>query len=91
MEYVLTFLEGIMTFISPCILPLLPIYLSYFAGQSSIEKEKNNTAIKNALGFVIGSTIVFVLLGVFASSLGALLQQYQGIISIVFGIVILVI
>ena len=90
MEYVLTFLEGIMTFISPCILPLLPIYLSYFAGQSSVEKEKNNTAIKNALGFVIGFTIVFVLLGVFASSLGALLQQYQGIISIVFGIVVIV-
>lgn len=90
MEYVLTFLEGIMTFISPCILPLLPIYISYFAGQSGIEKEKNNRAIINSIGFVIGFTIVFVLLGAFASTLGTILNDYKGIISVIFGVLIII-
>lgn len=90
MEYVLTFLEGIMTFISPCILPLLPIYISYFAGQSGIEKEKNNRAIINSIGFVIGFTIVFVLLGAFASTLGTVLNDYKGIISVIFGVLIII-
>ena len=90
MEYVLTFLEGIMTFISPCILPLLPIYISYFAGQSGIEKEKNTRAIINSIGFVIGFTIVFVLLGAFASTLGTVLNDYKGIISVIFGVLIII-
>ena len=54
MEYVVVFFEGIITFISPCLLPLLPVYLSYFA--SGQEEEKNS--LKNALGFVVGFTLV---------------------------------
>lgn len=52
MQYIMLFLEGIITFISPCILPMIPIYLSYFAGQN-IEKKNKNTTIKNALGFIL--------------------------------------
>lgn len=46
MEYIFTFLEGIASFISPCLLPMIPIYIAYFAGKD----EKSSTrAIKNAI------------------------------------------
>lgn len=50
MTYFITFLEGIITFISPCLLPMLPIYLSYFAGGNPDESQ--GTVLKNAVGFV---------------------------------------
>ena len=56
MDYLFTFLEGIASFISPCILPMLPIYVSYFIGQN--EKNNKKTVI-NAIGFVLGFTIIF--------------------------------
>ena len=52
MDYLITFLEGIIAFISPCMLPLLPIYISYFAGGT----ENGKKTIRNALGFVLGFT-----------------------------------
>ena len=67
---------------------MIPIYLSYFAG-GSVADNKTKT-IKNAFGFVIGFTIVFILLGAFASSIGIFLKQYSRILEIVFGIVIIV-
>lgn len=85
MEYLITFLEGIISFISPCILPMLPIYISYFVGQE--EKNKKKTFI-NSIGFVVGFTIVFVLLGVFAGSLGIFLKQYKVVVNIIFGSII---
>lgn len=87
MEYIMSFLEGIITFISPCLLPMLPIYLSYFAG-GEIANNKKQT-IKNALGFVLGFTIIFVLLGAFASSIGILLKKYNQILQIIFGIIMI--
>ncbi len=87
MEYIMSFLEGIITFISPCLLPMLPIYISYFAG-GEIANNKRQT-IKNATGFVLGFTIVFVMLGTFASSIGTVLRQYNQILQIVFGIIMI--
>lgn len=87
MEYIVTFLEGIASFISPCVLPMLPIYISYFVGQ---EYEKKNKALINSIGFVLGFSIIFILLGVLASSLGSIILKYQNIIKIVFGIVIVI-
>lgn len=86
MEYIFTFLEGIASFISPCSLPMLPIYLSYFMGK----EEKNlKKAIKNAIGFVIGFTIVFLILSIFASQLGSFISQSISYIKIIFGILII--
>ena len=85
MQYILSFLEGIITFISPCLLPMLPIYISYFAGGS--EKSTGKT-LKNALGFVLGFTVVFVCLGAFAGTLGSLLWKYRTILNIVTGLVV---
>jgi cytochrome c-type biogenesis protein len=75
MAYLVLFLEGIITFISPCLLPLLPLYISYFAGNSG-ESCTVKTLI-NAAGFTAGFSLVFALLGAFAGSLGRLLQEYQ--------------
>ena len=86
MEYLLTFLEGIASFISPCLLPMIPIYISYFIG----EDEKNNKkAVLNSLGFVLGFTIIFLILSIFASQLGNILSSNIKYIKIVFGIVII--
>lgn len=87
MEYVFTFLEGIASFISPCLLPMLPIYISYFMGEEENNKKK---AIINSIGFVIGFTIVFLALSIFASSLGGLISNYIQYIKIAFGIIIII-
>lgn len=87
MDYIILFLEGVITFISPCMLPMLPIYISYFAG-SEIEN-KNKSTLKNALGFVLGFTIVFVLLGAFAGTIGRFLTNYSTIFNVVTGGVVI--
>ncbi len=86
MDYVFTFLEGIASFISPCMLPMIPIYVSYFIGE---EEEKSKKKIVNSIGFVLGFTIVFLLLSIFASKLGSLLINGTKYIKIVFGILII--
>lgn len=86
MVYLITFLEGVISFISPCMLPMLPIYFIYFAGDTN---QKNNTFI-NSIAFVIGFTIVFCLLGIFAGTIGSLLQNYQIIINILCGIIVII-
>ena len=67
MLYVQLFLEGVITFISPCLLPMLPVYISYFAG-------KKDKPLGNALGFVLGFSLVFITLGAFAGALGGLIH-----------------
>ncbi len=86
MDYVFTFLEGIASFISPCMLPMIPIYVSYFIGE---EEEKSKKKIINSIGFVLGFTIIFLLLSIFASKLGSLLINGIKYIKIIFGILII--
>lgn len=86
MQYLITFLEGIITFISPCLLPMLPIYLSYLAG--SREDGGKRSILKNSLGFILGFTITFVALGAFAGSIGMLLRRYQTGVNIVSGLIV---
>ncbi|MEF9972575.1 MAG: cytochrome c biogenesis protein CcdA [Clostridia bacterium] len=86
MEYLVSFLEGIVTFISPCLLPMLPIYLSYFAGGEGGRRR----TLRNAIGFVLGFTLVFVTLGAFAGTLGMALKRHQTIVNLVTGGIVLV-
>ncbi len=86
MDYVFTFLEGIASFISPCILPMLPIYISYFIGEDDKNTKK---ALKNATGFVLGFTLVFLILSIFASQIGTVISSNIKYIKIVFGILII--
>ena len=132
MVYLITFLEGIITFISPCILPMLPVYLLYFAGKGSsssgnlvnkgtaidtiVENSPGNAgsggsehgdtirkyedtigisagvlgSFKNPLGFVLGFTIVFVVLGAFAGTAGSFLKEYGFYVNLVSGAVIFI-
>ena len=87
MDYLISFLEGIITFISPCLLPMLPIYISFFAGQN-VDSNKRSTII-NAIGFVLGFTIVFVILGAFAGALGGLLREFSTAVNIVSGVIVI--
>lgn len=87
MDYFIAFLEGIVTFISPCLLPMLPIYISYFAGQT--HHDNKYTAVINALGFVLGFTVIFVLLGAFAGKIGSVLIEYSTIVNVIGGIIII--
>jgi len=85
MQFVLLFLEGIITFISPCLLPLLPLYVSYFAAGEPDRRR----ALVNAIGFVSGFTLVFVALGAFVGTLGALFVEHAVAVNIVTGLVII--
>ena len=89
MEYILIFLEGIITFISPCMLPMLPIYISYFAGRDDSKSSKIVTVL-NAVCFVIGFSIVFTALGVFSATLGTFLKNNNRIVNIILGIIIVI-
>jgi len=86
MEYFITFLEGIISFISPCMLPMLPLYISYFAGNA----DKKHKTVSRAIGFIIGFTLVFTLLGLFAGSLGTFLIKYQTVVNIVCGLAVII-
>lgn len=86
MQYVISCLEGIITFVSPCLLPMLPIYISYFAGGG--ERTTART-VKNALGFVLGFTLVFVAMGALAGTVGSFFKQHQTAVNLLCGLVVI--
>jgi len=86
MQYFISFIEGIITFISPCLLPMLPIYISYFAGGK--ERSSKKTII-NATGFILGFTVIFILLGTLAGTLGSFLSKYQIALNIITGLIVI--
>jgi len=87
MVYLLTFLEGVLAFLSPCVVALLPAYVSYFAaGEAGVRR-----AGKNAFGFFIGLATVFVAMGVLLGVLGARLpsrpiEVLGGVMLVLFGL-----
>lgn len=90
-------LAGILSFISPCILPIVPPYLAWLAGisfdQLSDEKPSSGQKwriIRSAIFFVLGFSTVFVALGATSSAIGGAITQYYDIISIVAGIIIMI-
>lgn len=87
MQYLISFLEGIITFLSPCLLPMLPIYISYFAGGGERTTKKT---LAGAAGFVLGFTIVFVAMGALAGTLGSFLIRYQTWVNLVSGLIVIV-
>lgn len=86
MQYIISFLEGIITFISPCLLPMLPIYLSYFVGGG--ERSTGKT-LRGALGFITGFTVVFVAMGALAGLIGGFLKEYQTEVNVVSGVIVI--
>lgn len=97
MDYLATFLEGIVTFVSPCLLPMIPLYVAYFAGDANAavgegvsSSARNRRILVRVLGFVLGFTLVFVALGALAGSFGRLLSEYGTALNIACGIVVIV-
>lgn len=86
MQYLISFLEGIVTFLSPCLLPMLPIYVSYFAGGG---ERRTGKTLSCALGFVAGFTAMFVAMGALAGSIGSLLIRYQRAVNLVSGVIVI--
>ncbi len=101
MDYIATFLEGVLTFVSPCLLPMLPLYLAYFAGSSGESLEggavpvtggsrPTSTVVVNVLGFIGGFTLVFVALGALAGGLGGVLVRHAPWINVACGLIVIV-
>jgi len=89
----LAFSAGLLSFLSPCVLPLVPAYISYLTG-STIEELKNDKSklytLYKSFGFVLGFSIIFVLMGVSITSLGKLLIIYKDLFRKVGGTLIVV-
>ena len=88
------FAAGVISFLSPCVLPLIPGYLSFMTGLSAAELSEDSRPLTRIMGtalmFVIGFSVVFVALGASASVLGQFLAQYRDVIEKVAGIVVIV-
>lgn len=85
MEYLISFLEGIITFVSPCLLPMIPIYVTYFAAGKEV---RTGMVLKNALGFVLGFTLVFVAMGALAGTVGSFFVQHRTLMNVLCGAVV---
>ena len=85
MQYLITFLEGLVSFLSPCMLPMLPVYIMYFSGN---QKSRMHT-LWNAVAFVFGFTLIFTLMGLFAGTLGNLLTAHALLVRIVSGLMMI--
>lgn len=86
MQFLISFLEGIITFISPCLLPMLPIYITYFAGGGERSTRKT---LSGAIGFVLGFTIMFTGMGALAGVIGSFLTKYQTVVNLVSGLIVI--
>ncbi len=91
------FAAGLLSFLSPCVLPLVPSYIGFLTGMSLPEMSgRRRVAVSHAVLFVLGFSLVFVLLGASATALGRALNYYQvwlqrigGVLIIAFGLVCL--
>ena len=85
MQFLITFLEGIVSFISPCMLPMLPVYISYFAAGT----DKKSRVLLRSFAFVLGFTTVFSLLGLFSGTVGVWLAKYQTAVHVTGGLIVI--
>jgi cytochrome c-type biogenesis protein len=90
----IAFAAGVFSFLSPCVLPLIPSYLSFVSGVSLDEmrnEQGRSRVVLNSLAFIIGFSLVFISLGASASLLGGLFLSYRNAIRIVGGIFIVLV
>ncbi len=86
-----SFAAGLLSFFSPCVLPLIPAYITYITG-TALEEELENKkflALTRTLGFILGFTIIFMIMGVSASFVGRAFRVYNRQFSIISGILII--
>lgn len=85
-ELPLLFLEGVLAFLSPCMLPMLPVYLMYLAAET---EHGRKASVFNTVGFVCGFTLIFMALGATATALGSTLNSHRLVLQRVSGFVIM--
>lgn len=92
-DYIMSFVNGVLTFVSPCILPMLPVYFTYLAGNINDEgygkAENKGRLFVNAVGFVLGFAMVFVALGAAATSLGSFLREHRSTLKMISSIIVI--
>jgi len=84
------FLEGLLSFLSPCLLPMLPVYVLYFAGEQTDAGARLRTVLGRSIAFVLGFSVVFIAMGVFAGSFGAALAAHRNAVNVGCGALIAV-
>ncbi len=88
---IVAFLAGLISFLSPCVLPIVPPYLAYMSGValSDINSKARSKVVITALFFVLGLSTVFIFLGFSASAIGAVFFEYQPLLNTVAGLIIM--
>ncbi len=94
-NWVVAVLAGLLSFISPCVLPLIPGYLSMISGLSAeqLEQRRGSNLLRvfvSCLLFSLGLCAVFILVGLGAGAIGSKLRDYMTIINIVFGVIVII-
>jgi cytochrome c-type biogenesis protein len=90
-SFILAFSAGLVSFLSPCVLPLVPAYVSYLTGVSIKDMGAKNsklTTLYKSLGFVVGFSIIFVIMGASITSLGKIFIKNQNIFRVISGLLI---
>ncbi len=97
-SYIAAFVAGVVSFFSPCILPMIPVYIMFMTGVSLEEEVSGNRkkAFIRTLFFVVGFTILFMIMGSSITFIGSMFQQHReilvkisGILIIIFGLVLM--
>ena len=94
-NYIFVFLEGMLSFLSPCVLPLLPVYISYLAGNGKEVDENGNIkyirkkVFLNTILFVLGISFAFFILGMSFSAIGAFFQENRQVFTTIAGVFII--
>ena len=95
-SFILVFLEGVISFFSPCVIPLIPLYMSYLAGNAKQVNEdgsiyyKRSKVFLQTMFFVLGITTVFFVLGISFTALGSFLQRHTTLFTRIAGIIIII-
>src|SRR5260221_10156397 len=89
------FFAGVISFLSPCVLPLVPGYVSLISGSTIDEMQEQSVRLMSSvmmksLAFVVGFSVVFITLGAAATTLGQFTRQYKSLLNLVAGVVIII-
>lgn len=91
-SYWTAFIAGLLSFFSPCVLPLVPAYLANLAGASAVDTSAARNiwpTFLHSVAFVLGFSILFILMGASAGLIGSVITQYADILRIIAGIIII--
>lgn len=96
LSFLVAFSSGVVSFFAPCVVPLLPAYIGYVTGVSLDKLKKEgissyrSTILVSSLLYILGFSIIFVILGAAAASLGGLLREYSSVLQRVGGVLIII-